>query len=134
MKEASEFLAGLFGLKGAVALVTGSSAGIGLALARGLAAAGAKVVVNGRTPATVESAAADLRALGAQAFAAPFDVTQAPESPPRSLASRRSSAQSKSLSTTPAFSVARRSKTFRRTPGASSCASTSTACSMSPRP
>ena len=79
MKEASEFLAGLFGLKGAVALVTGSSAGIGLALGRGLAAAGAKVVVNGRTPATVESAAADLRALGAEAFAAPFDVTHGAE-------------------------------------------------------
>ncbi|MGO9743933.1 MAG: glucose 1-dehydrogenase [Roseiarcus sp.] len=66
----SEFVAGLFGLKGAVALVTGSSAGIGLALARGLASAGARVVVNGRTPATVEAAAASLGG-----FAAPFDVT-----------------------------------------------------------
>ena len=43
----------LFGLSGAVALVTGSSAGIGLALARGLAGAGARVVVNGRTPGTL---------------------------------------------------------------------------------
>jgi gluconate 5-dehydrogenase len=69
----------LFGLKSAVALVTGSSGGIGLALARGLAGAGARVVVNGRTPATVESAAASLRAEGAKAFAAPFDVTDSGE-------------------------------------------------------
>jgi len=58
-----------------VALVTGSSAGIGLALARGLAGAGARIVVNGRTPATVEAAAASLAEDGAEVFAAQFDVT-----------------------------------------------------------
>jgi gluconate 5-dehydrogenase len=79
MGEASEFLSSLFGLRGAVALVTGSSAGIGLALARGLAAAGAKVVVNGRTSAKVEAAAEALRATGAKIFTAPFDVTQSAE-------------------------------------------------------
>jgi gluconate 5-dehydrogenase len=65
----------LFGLSGAVALVTGSSAGIGLALARGLAGAGARVVVNGRTPKTVEAAVQELRAAGAEACGAAFDVT-----------------------------------------------------------
>jgi NADP-dependent 3-hydroxy acid dehydrogenase YdfG len=45
----------LFSLSGAVCLVTGSSAGIGFALARGLAGAGARVVVNGRTRETVET-------------------------------------------------------------------------------
>jgi len=65
----------LFGLNGAVALVTGSSAGIGLALARGLAGAGARVVLNGRTPETVKSAAEALRAEGAEAYEAVFDVT-----------------------------------------------------------
>jgi len=69
----------LFGLKGAVALVTGSSAGIGFAMARGLAGAGARVVVNGRTPATVERAAEALRAPGVDVFAAPFDVTKSGE-------------------------------------------------------
>src|SRR4029077_8483437 len=47
-------------LSGKTAIVTGSTAGIGLAIARGLAAAGAKVVVNGRTEATVEKAVAEL--------------------------------------------------------------------------
>jgi gluconate 5-dehydrogenase len=75
----SDFLTNLFGLKGAVALVTGSSAGIGLALAKGLAASGARVVLNGRTPASVEAAAAALGAEGAEVFAAPFDVTKRAE-------------------------------------------------------
>ena len=43
------------------AVVTGSTEGIGLAVARGLAAAGADVVLNGRTPDKVEDAAATLR-------------------------------------------------------------------------
>ena len=50
----------LFGLSGTIALVTGSSAGIGLALARGLAGAGARVVVNGRTSKTVEFGSRDI--------------------------------------------------------------------------
>ncbi len=40
----------LFGLEGRLALVTGSSAGIGAAIARGFAGAGARVVVTGRSP------------------------------------------------------------------------------------
>jgi gluconate 5-dehydrogenase len=66
----------LFSLDGAVALVTGSSAGIGLALAKGLAGAGARVVVNGRTPAKVEAAAKALRVTGAQVFESVFDVCE----------------------------------------------------------
>ena len=51
-------------LSGKTAIITGSTAGIGLATAKGLAAAGAKVVVNGRTPEAVERAvkASSLRA------------------------------------------------------------------------
>src|SRR4029077_20141367 len=45
-------------LSGKTALVTGSTAGIGNAIARGLAASGASVVVNGRTQAKVDTAAA----------------------------------------------------------------------------
>ena len=65
----------LFGLPQTVALVTGSSAGIGLALVRGLAGAGAAVVVNGRDAAKVEKVVAELAASGAKAHAAAFDVT-----------------------------------------------------------
>ena len=65
----------LFALPQTVALVTGSSAGIGLALARGLAGAGATVVVNGRDAAKVEKVVAELGASGAKAHAAAFDVT-----------------------------------------------------------
>jgi NAD(P)-dependent dehydrogenase (short-subunit alcohol dehydrogenase family) len=43
------------------AIVTGSTAGIGFAIAKGLAESGASVVINGRTPAAVESALAELK-------------------------------------------------------------------------
>ena len=49
-------------LSGKTALVSGSTAGIGLAIAKGLAAAGAKVVVNGRKQATVDKAIAAVSA------------------------------------------------------------------------
>jgi NAD(P)-dependent dehydrogenase (short-subunit alcohol dehydrogenase family) len=48
-------------LTGTTALVTGSTQGIGLAIATGLAAAGARVVVNGRSEASVERGIAELR-------------------------------------------------------------------------
>jgi gluconate 5-dehydrogenase len=67
---------GLFDLTGTVAVVTGSSRGIGAALAEGLAAAGATVVVNGRDGAALEAARKDLAdRTGAAVHAAAFDVT-----------------------------------------------------------
>lgn len=50
----------LFSLAGKRALITGSSQGIGFALAKGLVAAGAQVVLNGRDTAKLEAAAAQL--------------------------------------------------------------------------
>lgn len=64
----------LFDVTGRVALVTGSSRGIGLALARGLAEAGCVVVLNGRDEAGLETARAGLEAVGEVHLAA-FDVT-----------------------------------------------------------
>jgi len=64
----------MFDLKGRRALVTGSGQGIGLALAGALAGAGAAVVLNGRDAAKLDRAAAMLRATGAEASIAPFDV------------------------------------------------------------
>jgi gluconate 5-dehydrogenase len=65
----------LFDLSGRLALITGSSQGIGLALARGLGQAGARVMVNGRDGARLEHARALLESEGLAALAAPFDVT-----------------------------------------------------------
>jgi gluconate 5-dehydrogenase len=67
----------IFDLTGKRALVTGSSQGIGLALARGLAQAGAAVVLNGRDTAKLERAAATLRGEGLAGAidTAAFDVT-----------------------------------------------------------
>jgi gluconate 5-dehydrogenase len=62
----------MFDLTGRIALVTGSSRGIGRAIAEGYVAAGARVVINGRDAAAV---AAAVKALGGKASAAPFDVT-----------------------------------------------------------
>jgi len=61
----------LFDLTGKRALITGSSQGIGLALAKGMAAAGAEVVLNGRDTAKLAKAAEDID--GARML--PFDVT-----------------------------------------------------------
>lgn len=66
-----------FDLAGRVALVTGASRGLGLAAATGLAAAGAKVWINGREPATLEAAAAAIVARHPAARVEPlaFDIT-----------------------------------------------------------
>lgn len=61
----------LFSLKGKRALVTGSSQGIGFALAKGLVAAGAEVVLNGRDAGKLAAAAAQIA--GARTLA--FDAT-----------------------------------------------------------
>ena len=66
-----------FDLTGKIALVTGSSGGIGYALAGGLAAAGATVVLNARGADKLEIAAQRLRDAGATVHAAAFDVTSA---------------------------------------------------------
>jgi gluconate 5-dehydrogenase len=66
-----------FDLSGRIALITGSSAGIGFALARGLAGAGATIVLNGRNEAKLAQAAQALREQGAAVHAVGFDVTSA---------------------------------------------------------
>jgi len=65
----------LFSLHGRRALITGSGRGIGLALARGLAGAGASIVINDRNEQKAADLAADLRGEGFDAGFAVFDVT-----------------------------------------------------------
>jgi 2-deoxy-D-gluconate 3-dehydrogenase len=65
----------LFDLTGKVAIVTGGNGGIGLGMARGLARAGASVVIAARDAAKGQVAADGLRALGVETRFMPVDVT-----------------------------------------------------------
>ena len=88
----------MFDLTGRTALVTGSTRGLGIAIARALAGAGARVAINGRTASAVDARVAELAAEGLDAVAAPFDVTDEAAWSRRSSGSGRST----SWSTTPA--------------------------------
>lgn len=64
----------LFDLTGRTALITGSSRGLGRAMAEGLAAAGARVILNGVNTARLDDAAAEMRAKGMDVLTLAFDV------------------------------------------------------------
>ena len=66
---------GLFNLNGKRALITGSSQGIGFALAKGLAAEGVEIVLNGRNAEKLASAAKALEAKGLKTHQLAFDAT-----------------------------------------------------------
>lgn len=65
----------MFDLSGRVALVTGGGQGVGTGISKMLAEAGAAVAVNDLFPDRAEAMAEELRVSGANAAAAPFDVT-----------------------------------------------------------
>jgi NAD(P)-dependent dehydrogenase (short-subunit alcohol dehydrogenase family) len=79
----TSYLDSLFSLDGRVALVTGGSSGIGKAMARALAQAGAQVVLLARNAAALDETVAEFRAAGAQAdrvcadLAEPADIERA---------------------------------------------------------
>ena len=75
MSGSSASVSSGFDLSGRRALVTGSTQGLGLALARGLAQAGAAVLINGRTAARVDAAVQTLRDEGLSAHPLPMDVS-----------------------------------------------------------
>ncbi len=64
----------MFDLTGKVAIVTGGNGGIGLGMARGLAKAGARVVVAARNAGKSSAAVQELQALGCEALAIEVDV------------------------------------------------------------
>ena len=72
-------LAGLFNLEGRTALITGSTRGIGFALARGLGQAGAHVLINGRSADSVQKVVEKLKSCSILATGLIADVTQEDE-------------------------------------------------------
>jgi gluconate 5-dehydrogenase len=70
-----DFLQSSFSLEGKNALITGSSHGLGLVFARGLAKAGATVILNGRNGERLKAAVAGLQNEDLQAHGKQFDVT-----------------------------------------------------------
>jgi len=66
-----------FRLDGKIALVTGAGRGLGRGIATALAAAGAEVWLNSRSPRELDAAAAEIVAAGGKAAPLPFDVTDA---------------------------------------------------------
>src|SRR5690606_19389881 len=65
----------LFNLKGKTALVTGSGSGIGLAIAKGLAGAGARIILNGRNEVKLKNSEGQLKEEGYDVTSLVFDVT-----------------------------------------------------------
>jgi gluconate 5-dehydrogenase len=66
----------LFNLSGKVALITGGTHGIGLAMAKALAYAGAEIIINGHTPGRLENAIFQCRKEGLNANGYLFDITK----------------------------------------------------------
>lgn len=65
----------LFDLKGKRALITGGTHGLGMAIAKGLASAGAELLINGHSPGKMESALNEYKKSGYNATGYLFDVT-----------------------------------------------------------
>lgn len=70
-----------FRLDGRLALITGANKGIGLGIARAMAAAGADVILVARNRDELDAAAGELRQSGRRVAAAPFDLRQTAEIP-----------------------------------------------------
>jgi NAD(P)-dependent dehydrogenase (short-subunit alcohol dehydrogenase family) len=70
----SPWAADRFSIRGKIAIITGGARGIGRALSIGLAAAGARVVVSGRTAPACDETVREIAAAGGDALAVPADV------------------------------------------------------------
>ncbi len=66
----------LFNLSGKRVLITGGTHGLGMAMAKGLAEAGAELIINGHSPDKMHAALAEYKQTGCKASGYLFDVTQ----------------------------------------------------------
>jgi gluconate 5-dehydrogenase len=66
----------LFDLAGKRALITGGTHGLGMAMAKGLSAAGARIIINGHSPEKMKTALGEYEKSGCQASGYLFDVTK----------------------------------------------------------
>lgn len=71
----SKMISDLFNLTGKIALITGGTHGIGLAIGKELGQAGARVCVNGRSEEKLAACVAEYRSAGVEVFTLVFDVT-----------------------------------------------------------
>jgi NAD(P)-dependent dehydrogenase (short-subunit alcohol dehydrogenase family) len=126
----------MFEIKGHAAVVTGSTSGIGLALARSLAEGGADVVLNGLGDAgEIERVRAELeRSAGVRVRYHGADMTEPSEIEDLIAFVSASSAGSTSWSTTPVCSTSRRSTSSRWRSGTRSSPSTCPPCSTPSAP
>src|SRR6478609_3152189 len=69
----------LFDLTGKRALITGGTHGLGMAMAKGLALAGAELIINGHSPDKMEAALSEYKKSGYKAAGYLFDVTNEEE-------------------------------------------------------
>jgi 2-deoxy-D-gluconate 3-dehydrogenase len=76
--DAEKLAMTIFDLQKRVAFITGGNGGIGLGMAKGLAAAGATVVIAGRNKTKAQSALSELHSLGAQAEFVELDILNEP--------------------------------------------------------
>src|SRR5687768_5306775 len=68
-------MSALFDLKGKRALITGGTHGLGMAMAKGLASAGAQLIINGHSSQKMDAALEEYQQAGIKAHASLFDVT-----------------------------------------------------------
>jgi gluconate 5-dehydrogenase len=78
VSESFSMTSSLFSLTGKTALITGSSRGLGRAMAEGMAAAGARIIINGTDATRVEQAVTEMRSQGFKADGCVFNVTDEP--------------------------------------------------------
>jgi 2-deoxy-D-gluconate 3-dehydrogenase len=101
----------IFDLQKRVAFITGGNGGIGLGMAKGLACAGATVVIAGRNKTKAQSALSELHSLGAQAEFVELDVLSEASCSKQYSAPSNDLEVSTSLSTTQGRPFARNRKT-----------------------